>query len=395
MQGLGEGGAAAAAQYGREAAASNIEKMKEEAATARETALVEARRVAQISVVRETAATEMANLPKKVEIETEGRIRQRAAQPEIVPGGSTLKVPGQTDFTAPKVTDPKTPEELGEFVSRGHLLEAQADYFRGAKANEAQARADQLAQGKAGKPIGPNIRPIKDEEGNEYLFDTNSGAVGKVVKGQAEKPESGMLWWKKPGVPASLQHTVWATADGQPLPAGPFSLYSQLPVNKAGAPQINQSNGEVVFNGEVIGHVNPNSPTADQEAAAMLTNAAKEPAQVDFSKFGVGKPKPAEQPKDAKRPLIHQAEMGPPAPPVTLEDARRLATERGDLAEETARTEMLARGRRRIEADTSELMAGNLDVVSQQNFRRLQNIFNSPAATPAERLKAGTLLRKY
>lgn len=191
-----------------------------------------------------------ATLPGEIEkMRAEGNVKVDVARrsPRTIAEGSTEVVEGVPGFTAPKTAVPHTQEDVNLKRAEVKLKEAMADYYQGAKANEAQARADKLSAGGEGKPIGPNIKPFKGESG-EYLVDLNSGAIGVVVPGT---PAKDAVWHmfkaNEPATPEKLQRTAWSTADGQPLPGGPFSLYSQLPVNKQGGNTRSQQTPGTIY----------------------------------------------------------------------------------------------------------------------------------------------------
>lgn len=135
--------------------------------------------------------------------------------------------------------------------------------------------------GAGGKPVGPDITTVKSENG-DYLYDKNSGAIGREIPPTAEVPEErpwfGPVKPAKPATPGGIQWTL----NGKVLPNGPQSFYDKLPVNRAqpqdGTPKApgstptnawNDATGEVISNGRVIGKAK-----SKEEARALL---AKQP----------------------------------------------------------------------------------------------------------------------
>jgi hypothetical protein len=128
-----------------------------------------------------------------------------------------------------------------------------------------------------GKPVAPDIVTMKSDNG-DYLYDKNSGAVGREVPATEATPEQ-RPWFGKviPAKPATPGGVQWKLQDGTPLPGGPQTLYKQLPVNrpqdaapKAPANSWNDATGDVISNGKVIGKAK-----TKEEARALLSKQPK------------------------------------------------------------------------------------------------------------------------
>jgi hypothetical protein len=104
-------------------------------------------------------------------------------------------------------------------------LEAGRNKYYDALAAKYQAETDVLAQG--GKSIpAPMLQSKQDDEGHNYLLDTHSGAIGRIVPGQAEtKAETHWFGADTPGKPATPMHVEWTTSDGTPIQGGIDALY--------------------------------------------------------------------------------------------------------------------------------------------------------------------------
>lgn len=121
----------------------------------------------------------------------------------VAPGASLVKNGGQALYTNPNKTSA-----------------------------DARIEAALLKGAGGGKPVGPAIETLKTDTGS-YLYDKNSGAIGTIVPASDAVP--GKSHWfspDEPGTPSAPNRVEWKTADGAPLPGGPQTLYSQLPVNK-------------------------------------------------------------------------------------------------------------------------------------------------------------------
>ena len=288
-----QGAGAFGQQLQRDWSAENLEKMREEASTARQNALIEAQKLMQTagfvhadvaaataeerkrapSIAAGRAMRGLINAPDRVisgdspegnigDVTVSGKPSNKetsaaAIQAYLDAGGDAAGVSALRDMfkkehisqaegtrivdaeggviseAQPKTAAPEAPGMAELRAAQADLARANAEYARGAKAELAAARAARLGTGGEGKPIGPNIKPIKGQDG-DYLVDLNSGAVGVMVGEEKAKESVWHLFSKnEPATPAQLARTIWSTADGQPLPGGPFSLYKQLPVNAA------------------------------------------------------------------------------------------------------------------------------------------------------------------
>lgn len=103
-------------------------------------------------------------------------------------------------------------------------LEASRTPYYQALANKYQAEADALAQG--GKAIpGPMVQWKQDDDGHNIMVDTHSGAIGRIVPGQAAVPAQTHLFSAdEPGKPAVPMHEEW-TLGGKPIDGGLRSIY--------------------------------------------------------------------------------------------------------------------------------------------------------------------------
>jgi hypothetical protein len=189
---------------------------------------------------------------------------EEAAQPRIIPAGSTVQRQGQPDFQAPAAPEKAlTPEQIDK-------LKAEAEYLR---AHAAQARA---ASGKEGKATMPKlIATEKDDQGNPIQWlDQNTGAIGNRVAGSpAIPPVSHWFSANEPGKAAIPSGINWTDAAGQPLP-GLHVYYPDM--TKRG-----------------VGEGAPGAPVA-------APTAATRPPLSDF--FGGPKPAPAAATTSAPRP---------------------------------------------------------------------------------------------
>lgn len=135
----------------------------------------------------------------------------QAAKPEIIPAGSTIQRPGQPDLQAPE--KPQSEEEKA-------VMRAHANYYNAA------ARA---ATAKEPKATLPKVIVKDDGQGNAFLFDENSGAVGTVIPGAAAK-EAVSHWFSQnePGKSAQPNNIIWKGPSGDVLPNGLVSFYPDL-----------------------------------------------------------------------------------------------------------------------------------------------------------------------
>ncbi len=92
------------------------------------------------------------------------------------------------------------------------LPKEHADYYTAA-ANRLNAEADAISSGmkyKGEKPVMPNIKVEKDADGNPYMIDQNSGAIGIIRPGEPAK-EGKSHWFSadEPATKAGMPTTDW------------------------------------------------------------------------------------------------------------------------------------------------------------------------------------------
>lgn len=218
-----EGAGIGAAQVGKEFLANDFEKQKQEAIAKREENLARINNEARASEghLNRQAAIDL------VPVQSAARINEEKLKPRLVPEGSTERIPGQPDFTAPKTAKVLSPEEQEETKQRGAYYTAMA--------TRANAEAAAIANGekyrdKGGpKPTLPHYVTEKDAEGNPYMVETTTGAIGKIAPGTPAIPAK--EHWFKPneaGKPEGAPKITWTLPDGTPLPGGPSSLFSSM-----------------------------------------------------------------------------------------------------------------------------------------------------------------------
>lgn len=163
-------------------------------------------------------------------------------------------------------------EKLGagdQLVQNGRVIATNANEPAAVQAARIRAsgRDSGGAGGRAEKPVNPKIVKSTDGDGNIVFHDENSGAVGTLVTGTPGK--NAVTHWfgpDDPAVPETPTHIVWTTADGQPLPKGPQSLYQQLPVNKQTNPaQPGAKPAQQFIKGKVYKDANGNRAMFDGE----------------------------------------------------------------------------------------------------------------------------------
>lgn len=137
-------------------------------------------------------------------------------RPEIISAAENY----QKNVLAAEDMDRKNALEQGRLA-----VDASRTPYYVALANKYQAETDVLSQG--GKTIpAPMIQSKQDDDGHNYLLDTHSGAIGKIVPGQAaQKGETHWIGPDTPEKPAVPMHVEWTTSDGTPITGGIDSLY--------------------------------------------------------------------------------------------------------------------------------------------------------------------------
>jgi hypothetical protein len=134
---------------------------------------------------------------------------EEAAQPRIIPAGSTVQRQGQPDFQAPAAPEKAlTPEQIDKLKAEAEELRARSRYYN-------------RDQGKTPKETMPKlIATEKDDQGNPIQWlDQNTGAIGNRVSGSpAVPPVSHWFSANEPGKAAIPSGINWTDASGQPLP---------------------------------------------------------------------------------------------------------------------------------------------------------------------------------
>jgi hypothetical protein len=121
---------------------------------------------------------------------------EEAAQPRIIPAGSTVQRQGQPDFQAPAAPEKAlTPEQTDK-------LKAEAEWLR---AHAAQARAAGTA--KEPKPTFPKLMKANDEG---VFIDQNTNALGTLVPAVPGTPaEHNWIFPDKPEIQGKPTSMVW------------------------------------------------------------------------------------------------------------------------------------------------------------------------------------------
>ncbi len=221
--GAGAGGALenVGEQMGRKAAELDLIQVRKEAEMDRDRALSALRTGEQTHQAqtnleygpKQRLAEQKALAPGVLE-EAQGKsdiaVEEARRKPRTIAAGATEKIGDQT-YTAPE--KPPPPEQL--------------DYYR-ALANRWNAEADLIRSGGKDKTAAPSLKVDKDADGNTYMVDEHSGAIGVIRPGApAVPPQSHWFSPDEPGKPAGAPAVDW-TLHGQPLPGGLPSLYPAL-----------------------------------------------------------------------------------------------------------------------------------------------------------------------
>lgn len=254
----------------------NEADLKEELAKANDARMQNLARLqgqVQQDVHRGNIGADMEALPERLRLEAEAKIDVAKRSPRTLAEGATEIVDGQPGFTAPKTAAPISKEQ-------GQYYEAAADRLNA----EAQAIRDGLKyKGPAdAKPQLPSVKPEKDEGGNTYMIDQNSGAMGFIIPGKAgEKGASHWIGPKDPDKPAKSPEMAWSY-NGKVLPNGLSDLYPDMKkriggsaTERGSAPTASDDSGwdpetgAVFANGRQIGTVDKNSKTARADAQGL------------------------------------------------------------------------------------------------------------------------------
>src|SRR5262245_30840997 len=133
-----------------------------------------------------------------------------------------------------------------------------------ANARRLNAEADAIRDGmkyrpSKDKPLLPQIKVERDQDGTLYNVDTASGAVGVIVPGQpAKKGETRWFGPNDPDTPATPPTIAWSL-HGKPLPGGLGDLYPAIKDRTAGQGETpgrtgwDSSSKSVFFEGREIG----------------------------------------------------------------------------------------------------------------------------------------------
>lgn len=135
-------------------------------------------------------------------------------------------------------------------------------------------------QEKGNKPVYPKIVKLKDDYDKEYLIDQNTGAIGRPVSATEGLPAKSH-WFSpdEPAVPGTKAGIVWTASDGQELPGGLASLYSQI--KKPDATKTTQGEDTVRYDAQGRAWVkgSDGKPILQSEAGKVTEPAAPTPAQ--------------------------------------------------------------------------------------------------------------------
>jgi hypothetical protein len=151
---------------------------------------------------------------------------EEAAQPRIIPAGSTVQRQGQQDFQAPAAPEKALTQEQSD------LLKAQAEELR------ARGKYYDRNNGKEPKPTIPKlVITAKDDQGNPTeWFDENTRATGTRMPGSpAVPPVSHWFSADEPGKAAVPSGIQWHDPYGRPIPSLEL-LYSDKGKAGEGAP---------------------------------------------------------------------------------------------------------------------------------------------------------------
>ncbi len=151
----------------------------------RDARLAEMKVKSEVEIARQKAPIEQATHAANAVVDTEGKIRAAKESPRTIAAGATEKI-GDSTYTAP--------EKPG------------SENYYNALAKRWNAEADAITEGmkykgKTEKLVMPNIKVEKDGDGNPYMIDQNSGAIGVIRPGEPAK--SGVAHWFKPDEPAT------------------------------------------------------------------------------------------------------------------------------------------------------------------------------------------------
>lgn len=226
LQGAGEGVAAQGTAWTKE----QIDAEKEKVAQMGRENVLRIMHTNALDLQEQNSKREMANLPEKTRIATDEAIRKEKESPRVVAEGSTLRAPGQPDFTPPKTEAPKSQELLDYYAANAKRLNAEADAI-----SEGMKYRDR--SGKTEKTLLPKYKTEKDADGNPYMVEEITGAIGRIIPGQPATPEK-HNWFSAndPAKKAGAPKIEWSMPDGTPLPDGPSSLFP-------GAPGAGRSSG--------------------------------------------------------------------------------------------------------------------------------------------------------
>jgi hypothetical protein len=259
VEGLGQAGEAVGLQAQKQLGELDLDKERQAAIAAREETLARL----QSSLKMETAQP-------LADIETAGKIKVAQNTPRLVPEGVTERMPGVSDFTAPKTAVPEAPGQVELRAAQSKNYEALTKRWNA----EADAISEGLKYGKAQKPVMPKISVEKDADGNPYMVDQNTGAIGVIRPGAPAKPEVGH-WFSanEPATPAGAPRVDW-NLNGQPLANGLSDAYPEIAGKLRGAVPAAGSAGA--------------PPAAAIER--LKANADNPKARTDFDAvFGAGK----------------------------------------------------------------------------------------------------------
>lgn len=287
-RGAFEGLGGAMERSGRDIAQSTLEEF-------RQAKLAELQAQAARETHRVNLQTDIAATPARLAAETGGLVEREAAlrpgaleraratgdievdvarrKPRTIAEGATEIVDGQPRFTAPKTEVPKPQELLDYYAAGAARLNAEADAIR-----------DGLKyKGPVDRAALPQIKVEKDADGNPYMVDAVSGAIGVIRPGAPARP--GQTHWfspNEPGTPAGPPTVDWSL-NGQPLRNGLNELYPNMRGGGARVPSSDTGwdpdTGAVIQHGKEIGRVDPRSPTARADAEALLRRgSARRPA---------------------------------------------------------------------------------------------------------------------
>lgn len=329
IAGAAETAGATGAKIGLDSMQADIQALRDQRLQdyAKELANIQSQQRQQEYVAR--SPVDIATHKANAEEDATQAIRKAKESPRTIPAGATEKI-GADTYLAPFSP---TEEQLKQ--ADVALKKAQADYWEGAKTNEANARAAAAANGKA---VMPKIVKVSGENG-DYLVDENSGAVGVIVPGSPAKDAVWHAFSKnEPATPEVLQHTKWATADGRPLPNGPFELYRQLPVNGAGgAPQVTGTTNALGSNvpGYKVYPQDIEAAKADPEARQKLASIVGGNNILDgiISDYDKTKVQPSTTQNQARPRLVGDRAQAGPTPAEIAVDPRLAQTSPAERAQ--------------------------------------------------------------